>query len=168
MIQQASYRDGTRTATIKVERIDTWLEATDTILNFPGLVELDGDRFYLSVHRARHGDPAGEPLGSMTSDDGGATWREAPADSPFIARHPQTGRNYLDFGSGTLGYLRDGTIGRIDTYPLEIVERSADYHRSQGPFHEVMQGDEATFRWRRWSKVGDLLEVSTLDRKSVV
>ena len=161
MIQQATYTSNGRTAMIRVERIDTWVESTATVINFPGLVELDGDRLYMTVHRARHGAPEGEPISSLVSEDAGATWKAAPSDSPFIARHAATGRNYLDFGSGTLGYLRDGTIGRIDTYPLEIVERSADYDRSQGPFHAVMQMDEATFRWRRWTRNGEPLEVST-------
>ena len=36
MISQASYSDGTRTATITLERIDTWLEEDQTVINFPG------------------------------------------------------------------------------------------------------------------------------------
>ncbi len=71
MIRQATYTDGSRTATITLERIDTWLEATDSIVNFPGLVELEGDRLYMTYHYGRHGGH--EPLRAVISDDGGAT-----------------------------------------------------------------------------------------------
>ena len=42
MITEATYtRDG-RTATIRVERIDTLIQDTESIVNFPSLLELDG------------------------------------------------------------------------------------------------------------------------------
>ena len=42
MITEATYSRNGRTATIQVERIDTWVEDTKSIVNFPGIVELDG------------------------------------------------------------------------------------------------------------------------------
>ena len=154
MIQQATYGDGARTATIRLERIDTWVEDTESIVNFPGLVELEGDQLYMTYHRGRPGGV--EPLASVVSDDAGRTWREAPADSPFIERHPVTGQNYVDFGSGILGYLADGTIVRIDTNAIEAEHRT--YEHSQGAYHFVMRSDSATFRLRRWAGNGELIE----------
>ena len=54
MISQARYSDGIRSATVTLERIDTWIEDTESIVNFPGILELDG-RLVLYHARSRHG-----------------------------------------------------------------------------------------------------------------
>ena len=41
MLRQAVYERNGRSASITVERIDTWFETSDSVINFPGLVELD-------------------------------------------------------------------------------------------------------------------------------
>ena len=159
MIRDATYTNGIHTATIHVERIDTWIASTEGVINFPGLVELDDHHLYMTIHRGRHGGT--EPIQSLHSSDDGLSWHDASPDSAFIAKHPENDLNYLDFTSGTLGYLRDGTIARIDTYPVEIEEATVGYTRNHGPFHEVMQIPNPTFRWRRWSSTGESLEVTT-------
>ncbi len=156
MIRSATYRRGDRRVTIALERVETWLEADDSIINFPGVVELDGDRLYMTIHRARHGDPEGEPLEGWLSDDFGGSWRRAPANFPLMAPHPTTGRNHVDFASGILGYLADGSIARIDSYTDEIVGRN--WSRREGPLNVVLQMPEATFRFRRWTRDGAALE----------
>ena len=155
MLSQAIYSHGGRRVTISVERVDTWIEDTGSIINFPGLVELGGDRFYMSYHRGRHGGV--EPLRAVISDDAGETWSDAPADYPLIMRRADNGQNYQDFASGLLGYLRDGSTARIDTYPREYLERT--YDRSMGPFHDVMRADRPHFIWQRW--VGDAQIIET-------
>lgn len=158
MIEQATYSSGARRATIGVERTDTWLESTDAILNFPGLVELGDERLYLTFHRGRHGSSA-EPLQQVLSEDGGNTWREAPPDFPLIARSPVSGLNGLDFAGGSLGYLRDGTIAHIDHNTDQAAR--VWWERSSGPFHLVNQVDDPTFRWRRWAAGGEPVESFT-------
>ena len=85
MIKRASYSYGARTATITLERIDTWMDVDETVINFPGVVELDGDRLFLTIHWSRHGDEGRggvEPFRAYLSEDAGATWSEAePATS---------------------------------------------------------------------------------------
>ncbi len=44
MIRETTYSNGSRTVVVRHERTDTWMESPDTILNFPGLVVLDGGR----------------------------------------------------------------------------------------------------------------------------
>ena len=155
MIKQATYSNGSREVVISASEADVWLEATDSVINFPGLVELDGDNLFMSYHRGRHGGV--EPLAGVVSSDLGATWQPAPDDSPFIDRHPDTGLNTMDFGSGIIGYPSDGTITRIDTYPLENYQEP--YLSAEGPHHLVQQRADSTFQLRRWSKSGELLEV---------
>ena len=157
MIESATYTDGSRRVTIDVARTDTWLESETDILNFPAVVELDGERLYMTFHRGRHGGE--EPLDQVVSDDGGASWRDAPADFPLIAQGPASGRNELDFTAGVLGYLRDGTIAHIAHNIEEVAGRWTD--RTSGPFHVVNQVDDPTFRWRRWSRSGEPVESFT-------
>ena len=142
MIQQATYSDGTRTATVKVERVDTWLEAADTVFRFPSLVELDGDRLFLTANRAPRGAPPARTELAVLSNDGGRTWRDAP--SPMFA------------GVGSLGYLRDGSILGIDHDTVEAARRGWD--PTGEPFHVVMQQQDPTFRLRHWSRRGEPLE----------
>ena len=157
MLRQAVYERNGRTASISVERIDTWFETTDSVINFPGLVELEGDHMFLSYHWGRHGGH--EPLQVAVSDDAGATWREAPDDHPMVYIHPDTGRQGIEFASGVLGYLRDDTIVHIDHDTVELAERWKD--RTSGSYHDVGQVESPTFLWRRWSKAGEPLEKHT-------
>ncbi len=161
MITQAVYTRAGRRVVVSLEGVDTWLEERGTIVNFPGLVELDGDRLYMTVHRARHTDPGGEPLHGYISEDAGATWSETPAAFPLKEDHPVTGKNYLDFASGILGYLRDGSIARIDPYTVEIVRRH--WQRSQGTMNVVLQMPSAHFVWRHWTRGGAPLERRTFE-----
>ena len=156
MLTTATYARGGRRATISVERIDTFLEYTDTIVNFPGIVVLDGDRLVLSANHARHGDFEGEPLRTFLSEDGGAAWTPLGLDSPFLDAHPLTGENYLTFAGGNHGYMRDGTITHIDVHQADLEHRA--WSRREGPMHAIMQTPDPTFRWRRWSGAGEPLE----------
>ncbi len=157
MLRQAVYERNGRSASITVERIDTWFETSDSVINFPGLVELDGDNLLLTYHRGRHGGH--EPLQIALSDDAGATWREAPSDHPLVYVHPETDRNGLDFASGVVGHPRDGSIVNIDHDTVELAQRWKD--RTSGSYHEVGQVESPTFIWRRWSKEGHPLEKHT-------
>ena len=87
MIKQARYSNGSREVVISASEPDVWLEATDSVINFPGLVELDGDNLFLSYHRGRHGGV--EPLAGVVSSDLGATWQPAPDD--FAVHRPASG-----------------------------------------------------------------------------
>lgn len=156
MIGEATYVDGGRRATIAIERIDTWVEAEDTILNFPGLVELNGDRLFLSAHRARHGDPDGEPLGFWSSEDAGETWICIPPDFPLL-----TGLIDMDFSSSSLGYLRDGTVVRIDHNTVATAERERGLERPSDPFHVRNQEAEPRFYWWHWERSGEQTEAFT-------
>jgi hypothetical protein len=159
MIQQATYGDGSRTVTIAVERIDTWLEEADSIINFPGLLELDGDRLFLTASRSRHGaewESKEDPFRAYVSEDAGRTWNRAPDDCPLIIRNPHTRRMIENYDSGVTGYLRDGTIGRIDHWTQRFHETK--YDRSEGHEHEQFQEENPTFRWHRWQRDGTPIE----------
>ncbi len=156
MLKSATYEAGSRQVRIEVERIDTWREDQGSVVNFPGVVQLDGDRLYMTYHRARHGAAEGEPLLSVLSDDGGASWRDAPRDFPLIGINPANGKSYVDFDSGVLGYLKDGTICRIDHDTVEAAEGYKG--RESGSFHEVSQISDPTFVWRRWARNGERIE----------
>jgi hypothetical protein len=157
VIESATYTDGARRVSVSVERTDTWVDYRADILNFPAVVELGGERLYMTFHRGRHG--GAEPLNQMVSEDDGDSWREAPSDFPLIVPSPATGHNSLDFTAGVLGYLRDGTIAHIDHNIEEVASRWVD--RSSGEFHLVNQVDDPTFRWRRWARSGEPVESFT-------
>ena len=61
---------------------------------------------------------------------------------------------------GILSYLRDGTIARIDPYPVEAIERGLD-DESEASIHVSAQLADPTFRWRRWAKNGSPIENRT-------
>ena len=165
MIKQATYTDGSRTATIKVERIDTWLEDTESNISHPGVVELDGDRLFMTIHRARHGTEARlaasgvDPYPAFISEDAGAAWHEAPPDFPLITRDARTGLANENFDSGAFGYLRDGTIGRID-HCTQLYHETG-YDPDKGHYHEQFQEEDPTFRWHRWERDGTPIESFT-------
>ena len=159
MIKQATYTDGTRTATIALERIDTWLEADETVINFPGVVALDGDRFFMTIHWSRHGDEGRlgvEPYRAYLSDDAGATWTEAPRDFPMLSRDARSGWMNENWDSGAWGHLRDGSIARIDHNTQIHHERGHDL--ADGHMHERFQQHDPTFRWHRFASDGSRLE----------
>ena len=158
MISQASYSDGTRTATITLERIDTWLEEDQTVINFPGVVPLDGDRLFMTIHWSRHGDEGkfGEPLRAYLSEDAGETWTEAPRDFPMVTRDPRSGWMTENWDSGAWGHLRDGSIARIDHNTHK--QHTLGHDRSQGHMHERFQQEDPEFRWHRFARDGSKLE----------
>ena len=90
MIDQARYTDGTRTAIVTLERVDTWIEDTESIVNFPGILELDG-RLVLSFARSQHGREHHvdeETNRVVESYDDGETWQPVPEDYPLVFRDP--------------------------------------------------------------------------------
>ncbi|MCY3912519.1 MAG: sialidase family protein [Chloroflexi bacterium] len=142
MIESATYTDGQRTATLSVERIDTWQEDTEVILNFPHVIELADNRLFMRFSRSQHAIADVEPKRDVFSTDDGETWGDPPPG--------------MDFGGGSLGYLRDGTIMRLEHNTVEANRRTWDKH--VGPFHLVMQEDDPTFRLRTWHSNGDPID----------
>ncbi|MCY3783858.1 MAG: sialidase family protein [Chloroflexi bacterium] len=142
MIESATYTDGQRTATLSVERIDTWQEDTEVILNFPHVIELADNCLFMRFSRSQHAIADVEPKRDVFSTDDGETWGDPPPG--------------MDFGGGSLGYLRDGTIMRLEHNTVEANRRTWDKH--VGPFHLVMQEDDPTFRLRTWRSNGDPID----------
>ena len=62
----------------------------------------------------------------------------------------------MEFGGGSLGYLRDGTIMRLEHNTVEATQRTWDKY--VGPFHLVMQEDDPTFRLRTWRSNGEPID----------
>ena len=155
MIRQARYNDGTRSATVTLERIDTWVEDTESIVNFPGILELD-DRLVLYHARSRHGaehTADEDPNRILESYDDGETWQPAPDDFPLSFKDPMTGRQIDAFG-GSIGYLRDGTIVHIGHNTQ--LQHDVGYEGSR--MHDRFQQDDPTFRFQRAAGDGRLLE----------
>ena len=155
MISQARYSDGTRSATVTLERIDTWIEDTESIVNFPGILELDG-RLVLYHARSRHGAEHiadEDPNRIMESYDDGATWQPAPDDFPLAFHDPLTGRQIDAFG-GSIGYLSDGTIVHIG----HNTQLQHDVGYDGAHMHDRFQQDDPTFRFQRASSDGQMLE----------
>lgn len=142
MIESATYTDGERTATLRLERIDTWQEDTEVILNFPHVIELADNRLFMRFSRSQHAIADVEPKRDVFSTDDGESWGEPPPG--------------MDFGGGSLGYLRDGTIMRLEHNTVEADRRTWDKH--VGPFHLVMQEDDPTFRLGTWRSNGDPID----------
>lgn len=157
MITEATYTRNGRTATIRVERIDTWVEDTESIVNFPGILELDG-RLILFYARSRHGGEhlaAEDPSQILESTDDGESWHSASKDFDLISRDPVSGRIIDGFG-GALGYLSNGTIVHLGHNTQLVHETGHD--RAKGHMHEVFQQDDPTFRFQVASADGQLLE----------
>jgi len=142
MIESATYSDGRRTATLSVERIDTWQEDTEVILNFPHVVELADNCLFMRFSRSQHAIADEEPHRDAFSTDDAESWGDSP---------PGT-----EFGGRSLGYLRDGTIIRLEHTPVEANRRAWDKH--VGPFHLAMQEDDPTFLVRSWRSNGEPLD----------
>jgi len=142
MIESATYSDGRRTATLSVERIDTWQEDTEVILNFPHVVELADNCLFMRFSRSQHAIADEEPHRDAFSTDDGESWGDSPPG--------------MEFGGGSLGYLRDGTIMRLEHNTVEANRRAWDKH--VGPFHLAMQEDDPTFLVRSWRSNGEPLD----------
>jgi hypothetical protein len=80
MLESAVYANGKEMLKVSVEKIDVLLKDTQ-ILNFPRLIELEGDKLVLAYGRGRH--TGAESRTSAFSDDFGKTWRDAPPGSPW-------------------------------------------------------------------------------------
>lgn len=157
MITEATYRRDGRTVSVRVERIDTWVEDAGEIVNFPCLLELDG-RLILFYSRSRHGGEhvaAEDPVNVIESCDDGDTWHPAPDDFELLSRDPVSGR-ISDTFSTSLGYLRDGTIVHIGHNTQ--LQHDVGYDRSESHMHVQFQQDDPTFRFQRASRDGRLLE----------
>ena len=142
MIESATYTDGQRTATLSVERIDTWQEDTEVILNFPHVIELADNCLFMRFSRSQHAIADEEPHRDAFSTDDGESWGDSPPG--------------MEFGGGSLGYLRDGTIMRLEHNTVEANRRTWDKH--VGPFHLVMQEDDPTFLVRTWRSNGEPID----------
>lgn len=67
-------------------------------------------------------------------------------------------RLVLAYGLGRHGYSKDGTIAYIDVFPQE----ASGWTRAQGPYHRAMFVENPTWRLRRFSQQGELVETSSL------
>ena len=135
MIQEAIYTNDQQVLKVSVEKCEVLLKSNE-ILNFPRIIELEGNQLVLAYGRGKHGGDETRPV--AISNDFGQTWVDAPSDFP-MADNVQT--------SGIMGYLKDGTIAYIDSLPVGQVNKG----RVADP----------TFRIRRFSKKAELLEDTT-------
>ena len=148
MLTEAVYKDKNIKVTAKVERIDVLIKSENEILNFPGIIELEGDKLALVYGRGRHGGKETRP--AAFSYDFGKTWTDAPHEAP-ISDNVQ---NY-----GNLGYLRDGTIGYIDNFPIEWLYLDP-LSSSKIPWYNY-KIEDPTFRFRRFSRKAELVDSKT-------
>ena len=153
MLQQASYEDGARHLTVKVERIDEWLTTTDHIVNFPRVVQLAGDRLLLCYTQGRHGGEIGPA--ALLSDDSGATWRDPPLDLDIA--NLDTCSYLAKSSGGSLAYLRDGTIAYINMLTLGAIGWRGGA-AGVGPHPLECREADPTFLLRKFSPSGALLE----------
>ena len=86
------------------------------------------------------------------SEDAGETWAEAPRDFPMVTRDARTGWMTENWDSGAWGYLRDGSIARIDHNTH--LQHTLGHDRSQGHMHERFQQEDPEFRWHRYARDG--------------
>jgi len=125
MIQEAIYTNDEEVLKVSVEKCEVLLKSNE-ILNFPRIIELEGNQLVLAYGRGRHGEDETRPV--AISNDFGQTWVDAPSDFPMADKVGT---------SGIMGYLRDGTIAYIDTFPVNVTWRKAD-----GPYHRVVKVDD--------------------------
>ena len=140
MLKSAVYSSNGKDLRVSVDKTEVLLKS-DQILNFPRIIELEGDRLALAYGSGRHGGDETRPV--AVSEDFGRTWTEAPFGPP-MTDNVQT--------SGILGYMKDGTIAYIDVFPV-----NANWSRAQGPYHQVAKVENPIFRLRRFSRKGELL-----------
>ena len=141
MLKEAVYSDAQRQLRVSVAREQILLQSEE-ILNFPRIIELEGESLVLAYGSGRHGGEEGRPV--AVSDDFGATWADPPKGFP-MSDNVQT--------SGIMGYMSDGTIAYIDVFPV-----NAEWSREAGPYHQVAGLDDPVFRLRRFSRTAALLE----------
>ena len=161
MLVEAVYTNGHRTLRASIDRCEV-LRQSDGVLTFPRLIELEGDRLVLAYGRNQHGG-GNEKRPVAVSEDLGRTWTDQPAEFPF-ADNVQT--------SGTLGYLRDGTIIYIDCNPVSAADHTpgaagnriaqSDWRAAGGVEDAGGQIENPAFRIRRFSRSAQLLDESTI------
>ena len=144
MLQGALYSKNGQDLRVSVERNEVLL-MSDEILNFPRIIELEGDRLVLAYGKGRHTGVETRP--GAVSEDFGRTWTDSPPGFP-MADNVQT--------SGILGYMGDDTIAYIDVFPV-----NTGWSQGQGLYHEVAKVEDPIFRLRRFSGKGDLLSDDT-------
>ena len=154
MQQEATYADDNRVLKVSVKSVEVLLKS-DQILNFPRIIELEGDRLALAYGCGRHGGEETRPV--AMSPDFGKTWEDLPPEHP-MADNVQT--------SGIMGYLRDGSIAYIDVIPtnvqwLGVRDFVVDGHKVQGIYHRVAKVKAPVFRFRRFDKKAELLQDAT-------
>ena len=71
MLKQATYTSPSGTLHVELERIDILIKSEHEIVNFPRIVELEGEKLILPYGRGRHGGD--ESRLSAYSEDGGRT-----------------------------------------------------------------------------------------------
>ncbi len=145
MLRESQYSNGSATLQVSLDRIDVLVRSEDKIVNFPRLIELEGEKLILPYGRGRHGGR--ESRRSAFSEDGGRTWRDCARGSPWND-NVQT--------SGVLGYLGDGIIAYIDVFPLEI----GGWRGVASPWYSRHVADPS-WRLRRFSRSGELLSDGT-------
>lgn len=145
MLTAATYTNAQTQLHVSIDHIDILLKAEE-VVNFPRLIPLTGNRLVLPYGRGRHTGPESRPV--AISEDGGKTFTDLPADSPW-ADNVQT--------SGILGYMRDGAILYIDVLPGEQPDW---WNRTVIPYHRNPDRLVAQPHWRlrRFSPAGELLE----------
>ena len=144
MLQGALYSKNGQDLRVSVERTEVLLKSDD-ILNFPRIIELEGDRLVLAYGKGRHTGVETRPV--AISEDFGRTWTDSPPGYP-MADNVQT--------SGILGYMGDGTIAYIDVFPV-----NTGWSQTQGLYHQVAKVEDPIFRLRRFSGMGELLADDT-------
>ena len=145
MLRKAVYESASGKLSVELERVDVLIKSEDEIVNFPRIIGLEGGKLILPYGRGRHGGD--ERRLAAFSEDGGRTWEDCPKGSPWND-NVQT--------SGVLGYLQDGTIAYIDVFPLEV----GNWKSFKSPWHRNYVADPS-WRLRRFSRAGDLLEDTT-------
>ncbi len=114
MIQEAIYTNDQEILKVSVEKCEVLLKSNE-VLNFPRIIELEGNQLVLAYGRGKHGGDETRPV--AISNDFGRTWVDASSDFP-MADNVET--------SGIMGYLRDGTIAYINARPVNVKWRKAD------------------------------------------
>lgn len=145
MLKEAVYQTGDDAIRVRLERQDVLLKSEE-VLNFPRIIPLADGMMILPYGRGRHGGKESRPV--AISRDGGATFADLPADSPW-SDNVQT--------SGILGQLRDGSVAYVDVFPLEVT----GWTRERGPYHQAAQVANPSWRLRRFSPTGELVESTT-------
>jgi len=156
MLKKAVYVDKDIKVKVEVESIDVLIKSEEYIINFPRIVQLEGEKLVLAYGPGMHGSKVkGTTNAAALSDDFGKTWTPVSGDSPWMDNVQS---------SGILGYMKDGTIAYIDVTSIE--GRAKKYKSEEGVvlhnvnwhiFHRV---EDPTFRLRWFSKRGELSDVT--------